>query len=293
MREPPTDEDTVSVAQLLEQIQQMSHQIKQLERRTNNNQTEKSDVPKPAKPVTFSGKTGTAVDTWIFGIEQYFRLVPASSEQQILLAASYLVDDAATWWRYVSIENEKTGTTWRWKDFVEGLRKQFRPVAAERIARNRLNTLRQTTSVVNYTNIFRSLIIEIPTMAEEDKLEHFLKGLKSDIHERVALQMPKTLAEACNIAQTIDNIRYQVRIQNYTRNTQSTTPNPSQPTSVEIDTIRKGKLTDQEREHLRKISRCFFCREIGHLSRNCPKKKRINAVETEEQEDLSGKEQAQ
>ena len=53
-------------------------------------------------------------------------------------------------------------------------------------------------------------MIEVPTMAEEDKLEHYLKGLKIDVHERVALQIPKNLAEACNMAQAIDNIRFQI-----------------------------------------------------------------------------------
>lgn len=299
MPEPPTDSndentDVISMPQLLEYIQQMKKQMKELERKASlTPQPDKIDLPKPAKPSTFGGKSGESIDTWIFSIEQYFKLMQAPTDTRILLAASYLVDNAATWWRYVSIENERKNVTWSWNDFVEGLRTQFRPISAEKVARNRLNTLRQTASVASYTNTFRNLMIEVPTMAEEDKLEYYLKGLKNDIHERVALQIPKSLAEACNMAQAIDNIRFQIRIQNATRYTQPTTSDLIRTTPMEIDTIRKGKLTEQEREHLRKIGGCFFCREIGHLSRNCPKKKRINAVETQEPEDLSGKEQAQ
>src|SRR4051812_9667374 len=106
-------------------------------------------------------------------------------------------------------------------------------------------------------------MIEILTMAEEDKLEYFLKGLKYDIQERVALQMPKTLAEACNMAQVINNIRFQIRIQDSNRRNRTTTNQTSQ---VEVDTIQKGKLTDQEHDNLRRIGACFFCREVGHLS---------------------------
>ena len=120
----PTEEMT-SVAQLLEYMQQMKHQIKLLEKKATNTPPEKIDLPKPAKPSTFGGKTGESVDTWIFTIEQYFRLVKAPAETQILLAASYLIDNAATWWRYVSIENEHLGTTWTWSDFTSGLQLQF------------------------------------------------------------------------------------------------------------------------------------------------------------------------
>src|SRR4051812_9783675 len=181
MPELPTDDDQTemtSVAQLLEAMQQMKKQMRELEHKTKGTlPIEKADLPKPAKPSTFSRKTGESIDTWIFTIEQYFRLVSTPAETQTLLAASYLVDNAATWWRYVSIENERLRITWTWKEFTEGLRTQFRPIAAEKVARNRLNNLRQTASVTNYTNIFRNLIIEIPTMAEEDKLEYYLKGL--------------------------------------------------------------------------------------------------------------------
>jgi Zinc knuckle len=46
-------------------------------------------------------------------------------------------------------------------------------------------------------------------------------------------------------------------------------------------------LTDQEREQLRKIGGCFFCRGVGHMARDCPRKKKkpsVNAVETTETE---------
>ena len=127
-------------------------------------------------------------------------------------------------------------------------------------------------------------MIDIPSMAEEDRLEHFLKGLKSDIQERVALQIPKNMNEACDMAQAIDSIRFHIRTQGFQRNN-------NQPT-VEIDAIKKSKLTDQEREHLKRIGGCFACREVGHMSRNCPRKKKVNvtAVETEEaSEPESGK----
>src|SRR5579859_2733877 len=65
-----------------------------------------------------------------------------------------------------------------------------------------LHTLRQTNSVANYVNAFQNLVINIPTMFEEDRLDWFMRGLKNDIYECVALQQPATLAEACRMAHT-------------------------------------------------------------------------------------------
>jgi hypothetical protein len=60
---------------------------------------------------------------------------------------------------------------------------------------------------------------------------------------------------------------------------------------MEVDFIRRSKLSDQEREHLRKIGGCFFCREIGHMSRNCPRKKKKTTVASLEVEG-SGEEES-
>jgi hypothetical protein len=279
--EPPTDSD-----ELWNYVRQLEKKLKNLETKEPKGTPAKNEGPKPAKPPTFGGKIGESVDTWIFHLEQYFLLVTLEPEKRIPFAASYLTDNAATWWRYVFLENERKRATWTWNDFVKNLRIQFRPISAEKTARARLGRLRQATSVSNYANAFRNLMIDIPSMAEEDRLDYFLKGLKADIQERVALQIPKTMNEACDMAQAIDSIRFQIRTQGFQRNFNT------QPTPMEIDAIKKGKLTDQEREHLKRIGGCFACREVGHLSRNCPRKKRINvaAVETDEvSEPESGK----
>jgi hypothetical protein len=35
------------------------------------------------------------------------------------------------------------------------------------------------------------------------------------------------------------------------------------------------KLSSEERTKLMKEGRCFFCREVGHITKNCPKRSRI------------------
>ena len=42
---------------------------------------------------------------------------------------------------------------------------------------------------------------------------------------------------------------------------------------MEVDAIKTGRLSDEERAKLLKEGQCFRCKKTGHLSRNCPDKK--------------------
>ena len=229
-----------------------------------------------------------SVDTWIFGIEQYNLVVQMNVEYLIPFAASFLTDHAATWWRHTFLEQERLrpDELWTWNDFKDKLRAQFRPITSEQAGRDKLHTLRQTASVANYISLFQNTVMTIPSMSEEDRLDKFMRGLKADIHERVAIQQPRNLTEACRMANTIDTIRYQARFPIHR------TPGTMKPGGVvpmEIDAIRRNTLTDKERDHLRKVGGCFFCREVGHMARACPKKKTIHVVEVDEGAEESGK----
>ena len=41
---------------------------------------------------------------------------------------------------------------------------------------------------------------------------------------------------------------------------------------MDVNNVRLGPLTDEERKKLSAKGRCFRCRQQGHMSRNCPKK---------------------
>lgn len=43
---------------------------------------------------------------------------------------------------------------------------------------------------------------------------------------------------------------------------------------VDVRTTRTNTLTKEEREHLQKAGKCFFCKKQGHIARNCPDKPR-------------------
>ena len=44
------------------------------------------------------------------------------------------------------------------------------------------------------------------------------------------------------------------------------------PNAMEVDAIKTGRLSEEEKAKLLKEGRCFRCKKMGHLSRNCPDK---------------------
>ena len=131
-------------------------------------------------------------------------------------------------------------------------------------------------------------------MHEEDHIYQYIKGLKPNVASLVAIQQPNTLLEAQGLADTADTIQFQ-QFTCRTFGNQDTEQPRNRPTyrgpaPMDLDAI--GKLTDAERERLRKNGGCFRCRKTGHLARDCTltnrQHTRINAIE--EEPELSGKE---
>jgi Zinc knuckle len=49
---------------------------------------------------------------------------------------------------------------------------------------------------------------------------------------------------------------------------------------VDITTTQNNRIPDPDREQLIREGHCFYCKEQGHLSRECPIKKKQNATST-------------
>ena len=66
---------------------------------------------------------------------------------------------------------------------------------------------------------------------------------------------------------------------------------PSRPTSNPSTPRTTYYMSDEEKERLTREGRCFFCKETGHLSRDCEKKKnRLARIQEIAEEADSGKE---
>ena len=247
---------------------------------------------KPERPTTYKGTKGESLEAWIFQVEQYCEILRTPAVERVPFAGTFLKEHAAMWWRCVHQEIRDQPEEEQWTQFTDKLRAQFQPINTRETARTRLDKLRQTTSVLIYNTTFREIILELPNMHVDDQIHAYIKGLKSNIASLVAMQRPTTLLEAQTLADTADTIQFQYlgRRNFEPQRNPRTQSNYNGPAPMDLDTI--GKLTNEERERLRKSGGCFRCRRNGHLARDCtqPDRRhpRINAIDTPESDD-SGK----
>ena len=90
----------------------------------------------------------------------------------------------------------------------------------------------QTHSVVRYNSEFQQLCLQINDISEAEKLDKYIRGLKSAIREKVELDEPRTLADAMSKAQRIDSITYHSRMMHGTEQTSANTYRTSTADSI-------------------------------------------------------------
>jgi len=240
---------------------------------------------KPPKPESFAGhdRERHSVIDWTCAVTQYYEAVRISDDAERLRYATCLLrGPALRWWR--DMPEEKRPLTW--VDFTQRLIAYFIPAGAEVTARSQLSRLFQRSSVADYTDRFRAICINIPSMTDAEKKNAFTLGLKSDVRRQVAFSNPATFEEAVALAARIDDILFQEGRRDNRRlpplrstggASTSAAPTNSGPVPMDLNAVqpgdnntRLGKLTDSERERLRANGACFRCRQPGHMSSQCP-----------------------
>jgi hypothetical protein len=153
----------------------------------------------------------------------------------------------------------------------------------KRLARNEYNLLK-----IEPKQDFTDFLAEFTRLAEEADQPMDLR--KQDLYQKIP-----TLIQNQVIIDVDDNsaslevfvrkcqrtaglISQQQATRNANRNNRnggnrSNKSSDSAPNSANT-TPSNSKLTDAEKAALIKEGKCFFCREHGHVSRNCPKKKK-------------------
>ncbi len=120
----------------------------------------------------------------------------------ILEAATRLSHAALDWYHdvWLPITAAMLPEKPKWSQFLAALQAQFEPLPPSFIARTELKSLRQTGTLNDYINQFRLLSSRIPDMAEADRVEKFIDGLKPALAAKVAAQLCETMIEATTVA---------------------------------------------------------------------------------------------
>lgn len=246
---------------------------------------------RPPKPEKYNGSLGKA-DQWCFEVEKYFECCGVHDPQCVPYAGAMLTGNAAIWWRSVCQESQTPITTWA--GFKADLIHNFKHLDDVKLARDRLRTLTQRTSVASFYADFTRAIFQIPGITEEEKMDRFMAGLKPPLRREILLREPTTFRELTKMASKLDTLLYQADRRSYMPSgmarSQMQAGRPSgfrqggsSATPMELGAIQAGpstskaayprnQLSSAERDKLRREGRCFYCRELGHVADRCPSK---------------------
>ncbi|KAJ9520936.1 hypothetical protein QJQ45_014130 [Haematococcus lacustris] len=166
------------------------------------------------------------------------------------------------------------------------LKAAFKTKSDESKARDQLHLARQkpNQSAVSYATQLRSLYVQIPDMHEGEKLDRFRQGLHPPLRALVDIQNPTSFSQAVEIAVAHDSAyrdagisttvpmqlgfishnKPRPRAQSSSTGQPSAGPPPS----------RYTQLTEEEKAQYHANNQCTYCREKGHVLRDCkhPKK---------------------
>ena len=306
-QDAPGPPHEAQIAFLWDQIQHMQHNLEVIQQNQapiNDPSTSTSRL-KPKTPDTYNGSYDP--QTWLFQLRVYFRASNMVDEQQMVnYGISLLRGNAALYWRQLE-ELGVADTITSLTDFGEAITSQFQPINPQQVARDELASLTQRNMTIQeYRAAMTRICLQLPQVSDEEKKDRFIRGLRNPrIREEVFIRDPPTFDGAAQMAERLEAslrrtqnnfrqpVNYQNKGSNPWRNHQSyasrSTYNGyySQPTNrpvpMEIGNVsyqrrnydyRPRRLTDRDRDDAYREGKCFYCREKGHIAKDCPKKKK-------------------
>lgn len=170
---------------------------------------------KPSKPEFFNGcRDALTVNSWLYQMETYLNLITLGNPQlaveetaKIAFASTFLKGIAASWWFSLVQSGQAPG---QWEAFVSAVKREFIPQDSVQRSRERLRNLSQRGNVSSYLDEFRNIVIGIPGISEDEKLDKFCAGLKPAVRLEVLKAGPSTVDGAACIALNVDNAMYNV-----------------------------------------------------------------------------------
>lgn len=305
-------------AQVQQQLQELQQQIQQQQYAIADAAAAaaaapRRPVPRIANAAPYTGAT-PPLDEWLAVVVNHFAFYALVSDAQRIHYASALLQGPALDW-YLRPGAEGAPTTWAL--FEEGLRARFQPVTTADAAREKLKYLVQGKhSVTSYVATFRRHIASLlGTMDAGSQLYAFRSGLNRDLQIQLRQHAPTTLEAAINFAvrtgAPIGGAEGAMDLSAMDDSASSSSSSATAPhlaglgvTQDELTAIlaslnsagfnrnSRGNtgtgggsnlpkitgLTPDRVRQLMEAGKCFYCSEIGHMSRACPKKAAAKAA---------------
>jgi hypothetical protein len=245
-------------------------------------------------PEAFNARDGDHVGRWFFLLERYFLASNVSEDtSKISYTGALLRQGPLAWYEHVVRKSQKGDPEalqllTDWSSFKAKMIKQYMPVDVLQRAKDKIADFHQKGSVAKYYTAFLNLTFDIPDMTEQEMMDRYRYGLKTNVKNLLKLRAPATsFDELVTISHELDAIDNENnRSYNYFRHQGNVRPAPqSGPTPMELGAMQSGtsqqpkgqnngpRMFDKERERLRRENRCFFCKKPGHILRDCQERK--------------------
>jgi hypothetical protein len=214
-------------------------------------------------------------------------------ELKIGFILSYMNDKEAAQWREAWIEgNTRNGTLWfpAYENFLNEIDRAFNPTDAVGDAMHKLRALKQESrSAEELITEFNLLCRQagIGATGDTSLINFFQPALNKPLLEKIldSETIPTTIQGwKEKVIQLDNNYRRKMAILGKTRDNRGQTTNMgrqfARPNYQQVQTQMRDPnamdvdaLSIKQREEAIRKGTCFGCGEIGHISRNCPKKR--------------------
>ena len=313
----PSGEDSQTLSAILARLAALEKENTLLKEINLSPSIPVSQEPRVSLPEKFSGER-SEFRTFINQLELVFMLNPSRYQgdaAKIATTGTLLQGVAASWFNPFLENPEKFKDVLNnWENFKTMFRRTFASIDPTITAANEISRLRQANGPVS-TYVARFMQLRSDLNWNEDALIHqFRTGLSNEVKDLLLHhEHPTSLQEFTLLAIRIDGRLYEHRQQSlgqsrnrsgqgfherskisnpYSSALPPRQPNPPPITStspynqttgsvpMEIDSVRRGPLTQEERENRFKNNLCIVCGSPEHFKANCPQaRKRVQAIE--------------
>jgi hypothetical protein len=161
---------------------------------------------------------------WLLQMDRHFHVEGdcIASEDKVMIASTYMKDQAELWVtphleRYLDIDIKDHNNALLmedWDVFKTKIKQAFSPIKASVIAEKKIQTLRQTGSVADYTALFQQYQAQIE-WDDAALIRMYKQGLKTQVREELmrTSACTDTLDELVNEAIRLDNDLYELQIE--------------------------------------------------------------------------------